>query len=118
MTDRERQSLASIPADERGVGFLRLWTAKEAVLKAGGRGLGDGPSTVEAAELLWSDSSVVANGPGRWHVRQVAIGDRPGRTVVLAVADDRGRALSGRSPWSVGAARTRSTPNLARPPST
>jgi len=118
MTEREQQSIASLSGERQAIGFLRLWTAKEAVLKAAGRGLGDDPSTVDAAELLWSESSVVTDGRRRWHVRQIAISDRTEETVVLALADDRGRPVSERSPWSVGDVRSPSSLFDRRPPST
>jgi len=118
MSDREQQSIDSLSGDRRAIGFLRLWTAKEAVLKAAGRSLADDPSTVDVAELLWSESSVVAEGRRRWHVRQIAIPERPEGTVVVALADDRGRPVSERSPWSVGDARSPSALFGRRPPST
>lgn len=37
--------LASLPAERRGCGFLRLWTLKEAFIKATGRGIGQDLST-------------------------------------------------------------------------
>lgn len=118
MSDREQQSIASLSAERRAIGFLRLWTAKEAVLKAAGRSLADDPSTVDVAELLWSESSVVAEGRRRWHVRQIAMPERPEGTVVVALADDRGRTVSERSAWSVGDARNPSELFGRRPPST
>jgi len=38
----EADWLASLPEDDRGLAFIRLWCAKEAVLKAHGRGLAFG----------------------------------------------------------------------------
>jgi phosphopantetheinyl transferase len=109
MAERELRGLAALPVGRRGTGFLRLWTAKEAVLKAAGRTLADDPSTVDVAELLWSRSAVVALGHRRWHVRHLAIDDRSEGTVLLAVADDLRRPVSMRSAWSVGGARVSST---------
>jgi len=41
-TTAEADALAALPADQRSAAFLDLWTAKEAVLKALGRGLAFG----------------------------------------------------------------------------
>jgi len=41
-TAEETAALATLPADERARGFLDLWSAKEAVLKAIGRGIAFG----------------------------------------------------------------------------
>ncbi|GAB6195450.1 4'-phosphopantetheinyl transferase family protein [Lysobacter xanthus] len=41
-TTAEADALAALPAGDRETGFLRLWCAKEAVLKAHGRGLAFG----------------------------------------------------------------------------
>ncbi len=46
----ERARLATLPPAERAHGFLRLWTRKEAALKAWGTGIGDIPLTDVAAE--------------------------------------------------------------------
>lgn len=39
MTAEERAAFAALPTDRRKAAFLRLWTRKEALLKADGRGL-------------------------------------------------------------------------------
>ena len=41
-SSEEADALAALPSDQRSVAFLDLWTAKEAVLKALGRGLAFG----------------------------------------------------------------------------
>ncbi len=38
----EARALAALPEEARGAAFLELWTAKEAILKAHGRGIGYG----------------------------------------------------------------------------
>ena len=51
--------LAALPAAERSTAFLELWTAKEAVLKATGRGIAFGlhrlQVTREPPRLTWLD---------------------------------------------------------------
>lgn len=56
----EQARLAASPADERPAIFLRLWTAKEAYLKATGAGLTVPPATIDAAAII--DRSPVALG--------------------------------------------------------
>jgi 4'-phosphopantetheinyl transferase len=46
---REAEVLAALPAGARDAAFLRLWCAKEAVLKAHGRGLAHGLDRFEVA---------------------------------------------------------------------
>ncbi len=43
---REQQYLMQLPENEKAARFLRIWTAKEAVLKARGRGLLEDPAQV------------------------------------------------------------------------
>jgi 4'-phosphopantetheinyl transferase len=46
MTAEERAAFAALPEDQRKTAFLRLWTRKEALLKADGRGLMHDPRQV------------------------------------------------------------------------
>ena len=62
LTVREQAGVAALAPGRRGVGFLRLWTAKEAVLKASGRSLADDPATIEVADLLEGDAAEVVDG--------------------------------------------------------
>lgn len=78
----EAEVLASVPAQARDEAFLRLWCAKEAVLKAHGRGLAYGLDRIEVAgfapgagelRLVAADGAI---GPAaRWRLQPVAIED-------------------------------------------
>lgn len=95
-TPREAAWVRSLPPGDQPDAFLRLWTAKEAYLKATGSGLSVPPSTVEVA--LPADGAepvpVAPNGAGRWWVRHL----RPAPRYVAAVAAE------GRD-WAVQARR-------------
>lgn len=84
-TDRARRDL-----------FLRLWVAKEAALKATGRGIYDGADEPDLAHLcddLMRDGVVVSVGPGsrvpavRLAVRRVALADGAPAYCALAVLE-------------------------------
>jgi 4'-phosphopantetheinyl transferase len=50
-TPAEQARLAAIPAHDRPLAFARLWTAKEAVLKARGTGIVDGLTEPDLSEM-------------------------------------------------------------------
>lgn len=50
-TPAERAELAGLPAPDRALAALRLWTLKEAVLKATGDGLVRAPATLEVGDV-------------------------------------------------------------------
>ena len=83
----EQSALLEMPLQCRGTGFLRLWTAKEATLKAAGRSLGDDPASVDAVSTLTHDIGVAVLGDRRWHVQQVSVEPRSQNDCVLAVVD-------------------------------
>jgi 4'-phosphopantetheinyl transferase len=117
LTAKERDRLRSLGPDQRALGLLRLWTAKEALLKASRRSLADDPSTIEMSHLIEGDTVVTVDATGTWTVRRAAVdritGGRADRShgsgekgdAVVAVADVGG----GRLTW-----RTL-TPEAARP---
>ena len=72
---QEVQTLCALPAADRALAFLRLWTLKEALLKAEGRGLAYGLHRVvvelgEAAPVLreFGDES-----PASWQLQELAL---------------------------------------------
>ena len=72
----EAAALAALPEAERGAAFLELWTAKEAVLKALGRGLAFGLDRLSVASVggrlqlrrLHGDDA------GAWQLQRLALG--------------------------------------------
>lgn len=76
---REHAAVAALPPESQAAGFLRAWTAKEAFLKATGRGLTDDLDRLEtevnpalpARLLAWSEAP---DEPGRWTLRSFSLG--------------------------------------------
>src|SRR3546814_13489669 len=66
----ETGALLALPAEAREAAFVRLWCAKEAVLKAHGRGLAFGLDRLEFA-LCGDDWALVACDPARSEERRV-----------------------------------------------
>jgi len=70
----EADWLESLPADARTTGFLRLWCAKEAVLKAHGRGLAFGLDRLLFAEhdgaLELAGCDRLLGEPEHWSLRE------------------------------------------------
>ena len=69
--------LLELPEDERPRGFLRLWTMKEAFIKATGKGVSQGLHTFaigfDPLRVTFRDSAQTE--PGEWHLVQETIGD-------------------------------------------
>ena len=87
MSPDEQRGLRSLPPRERGVGFLRLWTGKEAVIKAGGRSVGDGMGAVDVAGLLTADQTTTFDGDRLWTVRLYSMVPGAGDAVIVGLAD-------------------------------
>lgn len=84
-TAAEAEALAALPAAAREAAFVRLWCAKEAVLKAHGHGLSFGLHRLEFAlgdepRLVACDAALGA--PARWTLR--AWTPEPGYVAALA----------------------------------
>jgi 4'-phosphopantetheinyl transferase len=58
--ERENEWLRSLPAEQRIQGFFRLWSVKESILKAVGKGLSVSLSKVDASSVLAGTSSNVS----------------------------------------------------------
>lgn len=69
-TAPETQTLQALDADARQHAFLRLWTRKEAYLKALGLGLSRGPEAIEVGI-----APAVTPADGIWHARLPVEGD-------------------------------------------
>jgi 4'-phosphopantetheinyl transferase len=83
-SDEETQALTALPATARDAAFLDLWTAKEAVLKALGRGLAfglDRLSIASAADRLILQR-LEGDDAGAWQLQRLAIDP----TLVAALA--------------------------------
>jgi phosphopantetheine--protein transferase-like protein len=76
-TSHEQRLLDSIDQDERGEWATRLWCAKEAVGKAIGRGLINGPRELEIQEVDGGNGAVVVKLAGELARDLVELADRP-----------------------------------------
>lgn len=93
LTSRERHLLYGQRGDRRAASFFRIWTAKEAVLKALGTGLS---YPLEAVEIDLADDGVRIVSIGDvaaegWHIRQWHLTGRHVETVAVRAA---GRPVS------------------------
>jgi 4'-phosphopantetheinyl transferase len=72
----EAEQLAALPAKARDDAFLALWTAKEAVLKALGRGLAFGLHRLEIATESGQPRLMQLDGEeaSAWHLRALEVG--------------------------------------------
>jgi len=72
MTPREQADFAALSIDRRQAAFLRLWTRKEALLKADGRGLMHDPRKVEVG-LDDNTPRIVLLDDVRWTLADLAL---------------------------------------------
>lgn len=83
---KEANLLASMDEPQRGLAFLRYWTAKEAHAKATGRGIGDGGLVGLVLPAATGDDEAITmrDHAGRvWTLQPLALG--PGHVGTLAV---------------------------------
>ena len=71
----EEAALVALPPEERRLAVLRVWTRKEAYLKATGRGLAEGPGSVRVSVRLGEPA------------RLLSVRDRPGEAARWALTD-------------------------------
>ena len=71
---REQDRLATLPETARAAEFLRLWTAKEAVLKLRGTGLGQDAQPASLLEQLRPQERVVELPAGPDLIASLAVG--------------------------------------------
>jgi 4'-phosphopantetheinyl transferase len=85
-TSEEAAWLAALPGTAVEPAFVRLWCAKEAVLKAHGRGLAFGLQRLRFAEraggLVLADCHAALGTPGQWSLREWS--PQPGYRAALA----------------------------------
>ncbi|MBE0531165.1 MAG: 4'-phosphopantetheinyl transferase superfamily protein [Rhodospirillales bacterium] len=72
MTPDEQVRFADLPPDFRQIAFMRVWTRKEALLKADGRGLMYDPRKVDVGVDDGTDRAIVLEGIS-WTVRDVPL---------------------------------------------
>jgi 4'-phosphopantetheinyl transferase len=90
----ERQGVLALAPNRQGLAFLRLWTAKEAVLKAAGRSVADNLVAVDVQGLLTNDQTTAIDHGRTWQVRQLSIDRHFGEPVLVALADQVGAEVN------------------------
>ncbi len=94
LSDQERQGVLDLVPDQQGMAFLRLWTAKEAALKAADRCLDGDLSVVDVQGLLADDRTMTVVHDRAWQVRQMSIDHRVDVPVLVALADSCGAEVN------------------------
>ena len=88
-TPREQQLLRQMTSERQLEEFFRIWTAKEAILKGIGFGLGIDPSLVDipvSGGELWRPVSLTEGGQHtKWHLQQFAVDEY--HTVAIAISE-------------------------------
>ena len=93
LSSAEVALLAARPETERSCSFLRLWTAKEAIAKADGRGLTLPFNQLDVATAVTDGQARVAFEATTWHVTLLdhAFPDGEAATVAIATSRSIGR---------------------------
>lgn len=89
LSSAEVALLATRPESERSRGFLQLWTAKEAVAKADGRGLTLPLNQLDVATAVTDGQASVAFEGTTWHVTLLDHAFPDGEAATVAVATNR-----------------------------
>jgi phosphopantetheinyl transferase len=90
LAPQEVAALAHLSGRARAESFLRLWTAKEAVAKADGRGLTLPLAQLDAAPVMLEGQATVAVDGTNWHVVVWDYEFPDGERAALAIATDTG----------------------------
>jgi phosphopantetheinyl transferase len=88
LSPSEARVLESLSGRARSESFLRLWTAKEAVAKADGRGLALPLPELDAAPVICQGQATVVVDGTSWHVAVLDHQFPDGEPAALAVAAD------------------------------
>jgi 4'-phosphopantetheinyl transferase len=97
-SEAERQELASLPAAERHEAFFRVWTRKEAYIKATGDGLSLPLQDFDVSLVPGHKSALLATRPNaqeakRWSLRDIRV--KPGYAGALCVSGTGWRLVDG-----------------------
>ena len=85
MTDREKLAFDELPEVSKPSAFLRVWTRKEAVLKAAGAGFTIEPRTVHVgSDDAEEGTALLDRAPGQYRFCDIDVGER--HKVALSVA--------------------------------
>ncbi len=88
LATNEREMLARLPEDERARAFLRMWTRKEALLKATGDGLAVAPREVDVSAPVHGEARLYDLDAGEQHVAALAIVHPSPLRVIVRQADE------------------------------
>jgi len=96
--EAERAALAALPVQERGAAFVRIWTCKEAFVKACGLGLSLPLSAIEIAAAPGAPARLrrlpSQLQPARWSLHELAAGAGHQAALVVAGRDWRAREFA------------------------
>ena len=84
-TDKESEQLIALPQPQQVEAFFRLWTCKEALLKARGAGLMSSPGSIDVSRTLRQGAARIDMENQTWNVSVLAF--KPGFACALAIND-------------------------------
>lgn len=98
LTDREYKNWKAVPAERRARFFMRVWTCKEALIKATGEGLQRPPETIECSfererpvamnKLEQTATDIDGGGPGEWAVHSFDLDGEAAAAIAWRIDDD------------------------------